>query len=781
MVFRVRGPYPRCGMGRHSRRLELARGLLALAVVVGGAGCSDSASTAIRAEPTSVAFVVQAGTSQSQVVTITFRGDGVVAGYAPGVPQASWLTVTTAPVTQTPTTATFTLTAAAPTVVSAVKETTSVRFVTGRLPADGNAANATGLVYTDVAVSMTTINFQASPLSLALNGVAGSLAEPTPADARGFTLSSSIPSVLPGSPAGPSVAWTATSDQPWLTLVQSSGVTPSTLSFRVSAAGLGAGTHVANVSVHDTTDDLTLSLPVTLTLTSPVLTVTPSVLDFSVDAATTPEQLALPLVISDETNGAAALSWRLDSVDVPWIANVTPASGSSAAPGAGPVTVGLSAHELESVPNGDHTGTIAFDYVGPGGQAALARVTVRLHLHLPRVSWVAPYVVSVGDRYELIVRGDGLSGIAGQPLMFGTAPVSGATVIGDGELRVGSPDLPAGEVPVGIPNRLGIAAGSARLLIKAAGPLPAGAIAISGDKARIFYDDERGVLYGVDTAASRVDRLALQQGAWAVLPPITVPKLQDAALSPDGVTMVMVTLGAGIYELNLTGAGAAPMLAVATDTLFSSIAFSNHDVAVLTTTLMGSGQTPLYTYNTTYGRAVTTPVAGSGFGLFIARAFASGDGRRILLTQTGLSPPPALVGFDSSTDQTFQTPIMRNISQATINRDGSRFVVDGDAVYDGAFNQLGHLSGELRVAISPDGNRAYGYTFDPQSGAPVGVAVHDLSEAPDGAGAFPVVAVLPLPGLSAAGDLAPPALTLSRDGLTLFVWGSASVQILPLR
>src|SRR5581483_4523253 len=96
---------------------------------------------------------------------------------------------------------------------------------------------------------------------------------------------------------------------------------------------------------------------------------------------------------------------------------------------------------------------------------------------------------------------------------------------------------------------------AAHLLIRDATTLPAATIAAAGNAiTRVFYDDEGLILYAVEQGGA-LERFGFEGTAWAILPPVTVSNLWDAALSTDRQTLVLATFGSGIYELDLGADG----------------------------------------------------------------------------------------------------------------------------------------------------------------------------------------------------------------------------------
>ncbi len=163
------------------------------------------------------------------------------------------------------------------------------------------------------------------------------------------------------------LAWTATVNQPWLTVSPSSGTAPSTLTISISPSGLAAGTYNGAVEISSSgASNTPLSVPVTLTVTQalPSLSILPQALTFnySVGAAAPSAQ-----TVSIANSGAGALTWTASS-SVYWIA-VSPASGS--APGT--LTISVNPANLAA---GTYTTNVPIAAAGATGSPASIAVTL---------------------------------------------------------------------------------------------------------------------------------------------------------------------------------------------------------------------------------------------------------------------------------------------------------------------------------------------------------------------------------------------------------------------
>lgn len=250
--------------------MNAVMGLFALSMVAcgggggssgGGGGSSSGGSQySITLDKSSVQLsAVYGDISGSSVnVTATFKGDGVLVGYPPGVEPPGWLIVDTGIATAT--TAQFQL-SAHPFGIPAGTYTTTLRFITG------DANNESSAVHKDLTV---TFNFSDS---LTLNGM--KIYEET---FWGHSLEDR-PFFFDVQTSG--LTWTATSNVDWLRLEPS-----STLGFHVDAYLVGVdslpvGDNIATITVTSTTGGFSQSFNANYHIRAPEVSVSEESLEFS--------------------------------------------------------------------------------------------------------------------------------------------------------------------------------------------------------------------------------------------------------------------------------------------------------------------------------------------------------------------------------------------------------------------------------------------------------------------------------------------------------------------
>ena len=165
------------------RRVVFGAALIALSVACGGGGgsaVSGGNGYSLDLSATALHFAAErnAPTPAAQTLDATFHGDGLVAGYPPGVTQPSWLTVTVTSATASAATISV---RANTTSLSAGTYRTTLRLVTGKQ--DGSA-----VVFKDVEVQYAVAaGLQSSATSLTFTAFEGN----TPAQSS-ITLSSDV-------------------------------------------------------------------------------------------------------------------------------------------------------------------------------------------------------------------------------------------------------------------------------------------------------------------------------------------------------------------------------------------------------------------------------------------------------------------------------------------------------------------------------------------------------------------------------------------------------------
>ncbi|HLJ90405.1 MAG TPA: BACON domain-containing carbohydrate-binding protein, partial [Candidatus Angelobacter sp.] len=164
------------------------------------------------------------------------------------------------------------------------------------------------------------------------------------------------------------LAWTATSSAPWLTMSPSSGNTGTTVSVSANVAGLASGTYNTTIQiVSKGAQNSPISIPVTFTVAPQPVILVASPISLNFFGATTLNPLSRTIAITN--GGAGAMNWTA-TTDSSWL-SVTPSSGSA------PGTVTVTATSI-GLASGQYTGNVILT----SPQALNSPLTVPVSLHV---------------------------------------------------------------------------------------------------------------------------------------------------------------------------------------------------------------------------------------------------------------------------------------------------------------------------------------------------------------------------------------------------------------
>lgn len=660
----------------------------------GGGGGGGDEPTSIAVAPTQLTFVAPPGElAPAQRVTVDFVGDGVLVSTPSGDFPPGWIGVTTVP-GATETRAQFDVQTGG--LVPKGDYRTTLRFYTGRLGRGGGLEDAKDVKFVDVPVLYTVREtLRPIPAALSFNAVDGSSAPATPADVRSVQLGGE-----------PGVNWTASSNQAWLQLPASSGTLPSTLAFSIVTTGLAPGVYNGVITVTDVASGERATLAVTLTVRAPRMTVAPTSVAFTINGASAASDLQRTLLISDElggTDATRAASWRIASIDVPWLqASV---SGGSTSPA---VSVGLSlvVSQVDDLADGHYAGTVNLRYSNADSTEVPVSVAVTLDLAVPALRTAAPYASFTGGTEEIILAGKSLGGVPAARVLFGSTPATSVRVLTDGVIAAQRPVLPAGTYGVQIINVLGSATGAATMRIVDPQIFTYSDVMAFNNVTRMTWDPIRKVLY---TLGDSVGRFAYQNSTWTPLGDFgQIFPSRNARLSRD-YDFIYMPGGAGLFRMDLrTSPATTTLLGVHGSSFCSPYAADvaplyDDRVVVLfgLATCSGSETADVYepvtnqygSYNRLFGSSFPfTLLSDNGVFMFTSDQF-SGTARLNTVTGQGEGILNSYHG---------------DAGNNTVSRDGRRGYFGADLVANEAMQPLGTLPLPFdSVAISPDGAIAY--------------------------------------------------------------------------
>lgn len=508
------------------------------------------------------------------------------------------------------------------------------------------------------------------------------------------------------------------------------------------------------------------------------------------------------------TNVGITVDYTSQSGQTPTINIVaTPVSASLATPGTYTGTVTLTACVDDST---CQTGQL------PGSpQTVNITYSVESNATFVQGDVVAARVAMAGQPGTVRIRGRGLSGAT--DVRLGSTPATSVQVdslAGDTTVKVTYPALPAGSYPVTVNS--GAIPFTGTLVVVNPPNYAATTLqypSMPQEIGAIFYDAQQQALFVAaryaDSQASQLLKFQRSGSAWLAPVAVSVPKIQDVALSADG-TVLLVATDTAMMEFDpatLAASGAYPVL----DNLVNSgtaylqnLAVANDGYAFVTT---GGDANPghefLYSPTRhifiTLTSASTSPAASLDPRLYFGNPGVSGDGSLVAITQdprsmaqSPMSSQPFLyvydtggqrsgfLGFRSATYTDRDRSQFARSARPALDREGKRIVLNGPStvVLDRAYGPRGTLPNTTRaVAVKPDASRAY--TFDAATGSDAGMFLtFDLTTSLTGDAQYsPLDAGIAMTPGNGTGAI---AMTITPDGGTVFVAGVSGVYVQPV-
>jgi hypothetical protein len=427
---------------------------------------------------------------------------------------------------------------------------------------------------------------------------------------------------------------------------------------------------------------------------------------------------------------------------------------------------------------------------------------------------VAPRIVMAGQAGTLRIRGRGLSGATDVRLGSTSATnVQVDSLAGDTTVRVTYPALPAGSYPVTVNSGAIPFTGT---LVVVNPPSYAATVlqypSMPQEIGGLFYDARQEALFVAaryaDSQANQVLKFQRSGTAWLAPVAVSVPKIQDIALSADGTVLLVVT-DTAMMEFDpatLAALGTCPVadnLVNAGTAYLQNLAVANDGYAFVTTGGANPSHEFLYSATRhafiTLTSANTSPAASLDPRLYFGNPGVSGDGSLVAITQdprsmaqSPMSTRPFLyvydtvgqrsgfLGFRSATYTDRDRSQLPRSAKPALDREGKRIVLNGPStvVLDRAYGPRGTLPSTTRaVAVKPDASRAF--TFDAPNGSDAGMFLtFDLTTSLTGDAQYPPIdAGIPMTPGNGTGAI---AMTISPDGGTVFVAGVSGVYVQPV-
>jgi hypothetical protein len=484
----------------------------------------------------------------------------------------------------------------------------------------------------------------------------------------------------------------------WLTI--SGNTAPGTLTLAPSTMTMPVGKKFSATVTLTPAHGTAINVPVTYEVDTSSLDLPSEPLEYTIDASSTAIDSVLKRTITTSDSGVP-VTWTAVPLS-PWV-TVTPSSGTSGTT----VTVTIDPAQLATVENGLVPNSIVFTYDGPGFTGAITSKTVLLHLLLPTVDVVAPYVAYVSEQKPVVIRGSGFKQPGVTTIMFDTLAAQSVDIVSDTEMHVVPPLVStAGRLIASVPNALGSPRPQAELVVREHPNYAYAALdtsVVGSSNYNIVYDAERDAVItarGVslspsNSSSSTVQRFSYDAGThtWTRTAK-SFTELYDVALSLDGKTLFALTTSK-LYFLDPVTLDTTLDVALPRPPFgsFPQLAAMNDKNLLIASN--GLNYTLRYNYL-------------SGIPLGSGGIASSLDG-----SLAYFSASAGISTYKASTSSV-STPVLRQpLLAARVNRDGSRVLIDG-TLYNGIFNFIGKnnsTAGFLLQAdsLSPDGTRVYEY------------------------------------------------------------------------
>lgn len=588
----------------------------------------------------------------------------------------------------------------------------------------------------------------------------------------------------------------------WLTL---DTLPDGDLRVSASARGLAAGTYTASIALTPAYPQPQVFAYVSLNVGQGLATPAPLPVTVTSDSTSGTLRGTIPVRFAASAGG----SWSASSA-TPWLRVLTPSGVQGE-----DIRVEVDEAQMLALEGWTtHQGLVRItgSIANPFLPLTAVDAQVWLRRELAEIEAVGPAQLIAGQTNQVLLRGRGFAALADPAarLRVDGAVPPGASVsrVNDKALRLSLPARAAGSVTVTAqPALVGATASTKTVSVLAGVTRPNWSAAnVGGEIQSVIHSQPLEAFFEVNKTTSALVRTRWDGGAWAT-DTLALPGLMNAALSPDG-RQVVVALSSG----GDSGNGSVRVIDGATLT-----EVSRHAAPLRLGSWAGHGSLGLAV--TTEGRVWLSPEGnGWSYGLhhfdLRSRSFgelrsveatslylgpwytASRDGERMGIVQSsGISPQPPFLTFAASTDTVQVNPLGLGFHYEATgwSDDASRFLWQGDVVYDRDFARVGSVripaadqqAGRFAMngVISPDGRRAYFYDvpsdiFSNPDSRPR-IRVVDTSVAPGTLVDLPVLRTIDLAAHAGCRDTNSPyyclrpAMNITADGRTLVLAGHA--------
>lgn len=720
---------------------------------VDGGGCSADCRPPegmFVVTPPVVTFAATEGDAPPDPITVKVgledRGDAVLVGYAPGVAQPTWLSISDRPTTAT--TAEFVLQATDTSIVG--DHATSVRLRSSH-------HSSAGFETFDLPVT-----YRVAPFELAVHATPEALA---------FTAGTGQTTV-----ASQAVDVTFSGDDlvvisvpPWAAVSAPGDATSrARLEVSITDTSFAAGTVLSGDVVLGTargTSQRTTRVHVTYEVVAPpalAIEAAPDTLAFTAfHGGSVPPSQDVTITFQGDTLSVVAMP--------SWI-TVSPTGSSTS-----PVSLAVSVNDTSLAGGTSHAGDILVRTTR-GGDQSFASVHVDYDVSVaPEVQFVAPYVGIAGRPGTLRLRGVGFRATSAlATVAIGDLRIGPVVADGDTQITVSYPALPAGRYPVTIVDPPGIAPLAPELVIIAPPAFGYQAIDAPSPRARILYDAERQAIYGVNQLDQQIEHFVYADGAWSTRSPHVIPLLADVAMAPNGRSLIVIDPD-HVSEMSLTDDLFVPIVRRENPASYIG-GFCDQAAAADNGKFLlrfGSSCTFSFVYDM-LNRFLDGGAQLDGYPPLVA---ASADGSRIYSASAYQVSPQSVQIFESLSNVTQYVGVNLYMRAITVSGDASRVILDHTLVHTRALTHIGNIPAGGVTLASRDASRAFVYLQDATGPR---LEIYDLNGPLQPGAVYPLLERVIL--RDSANDDGPygVAMTTSLDDTAVFISGNRRLLVVPV-
>ena len=525
--------------------------------------------------------------------------------------------------------------------------------------------------------------------------------------------------------------------------------------------------------------------PVSINVTYDIagVTTSPTFMDVELRDNTTPQDLTRP--IRPVINPAEA--WTVQS-NQPWL-RLSRSNG--AASDTSPVDITIDESQGR-IPNGSHEGFVRF--TSASGLSVSTRVT--LAVQRTQIDTVAPRVAPLFSTDEIIVRGALFDASTVSGIRFGSTDATSFRIVSPSEIRATPPSsLAAGAHEVKLKGPAANALSLATLDVVTPALYPAARVLPGltpyGEPVDLIYNAVRKeVLVAIDRptpAKDFVARFSYSTGTTWTASTLyeSHENIRAMSATADGADVFIAESGftwnsGGFTDNAMALTFAQPNKSLsyihlsgwATD-FIRDVALANDGFALMVAASPTHSTRPIYRHASTRRSAEAetkfaqvTPSGATEANILVEGVVAaSGDGSRVLI---GDAPSGShMYEYDASTSSLTRTSFVSPSTDIQLDRTGGRVVLNRRDVYNRNFELIGQLpSSTLAAVLAPNGTTIYTY---------------DANGTVNNYNATTMTLTRSRPAVGSPGDHAKRVLiTISPDGLTLFIAGTDALLVEPI-